>query len=324
MDTDTLLIFGLGLLAVASLGFVVYPYLSGGIKAERRRAALQPSAKGRAAERVVDTSGRRKQIAESLKELEQRGKKKRKVTLETKIGQAGLEWSPRNYYIGCGCIALGIGGLVFYVTENPLIALPAAAVGAFGIPNWILSFRRKRRITRFINEFPNAIDVIVRGIKAGLPLGDCIRVIAAEAAEPVRSEFRHIVEAQTIGLSMSEAVERIVDRVPIQEANFFAIVVAIQSKAGGNLSEALGNLSRVLRDRKKMRAKIKAVSSEANASAMIIGSMPFIVGLLIWVTSPKYIELLWTTTTGRMMMLVALIWMGIGVAVMRKMISFDI
>ena len=323
MDNNLILTIGLVLVAVAAVVYVAYPYLSGDIKAERRRTAIEATAVKRI-ERVTDTSNRRKQITESLKELEQRGKKKSRVTIENKLGQAGLDWTPRGFYIFSAVIGLVFGAMIFVATSNPIIALPAAVVGALGIPNWFLAFRRKRRIAKFLNEFPNAVDVIVRGIRSGLPLGDCLRVIASESAEPVKSEFRHIVESQSIGLSMSEAVERIVDRVPIPEANFFAIVISIQQKAGGNLSEALSNLSRVLRDRKKMKAKVKAVASEANASAMIIGSMPFIVGFLIYLTSPKYLELLWTTTTGRMMLVVAAVWMSIGIAVMRKMISFEV
>jgi tight adherence protein B len=323
MDNNQILTLGLALVAIAAVVYVAYPYLSGDIKAERRRSAIEATAVKRI-ERVTDSGNRRKQITESLKELEQRGKKKSRVTIENKLGQAGLDWTPRAFYIFSAVMGLIFGGIVFVATSNPIIALPAAVVGALGIPNWFLAFRRKRRIAKFLNEFPNAVDVIVRGIRSGLPLGDCLRVIASESAEPVKSEFRHIVESQSIGLSMSEAVERIVDRVPIPEANFFAIVISIQQKAGGNLSEALANLSRVLRDRKKMKAKVKAVASEANASAMIIGSMPFIVGFLIYLTSPKYLELLWTTTTGRMMLVVAAVWMSIGIAVMRKMISFEV
>ena len=174
-------------------------------------------------------------------------------------------------------MAVVVALLLLYVTGNILYLVPGLAIGGFGLPNWVLSFRKKRRIAKFINEFPNAIDVIIRGIKAGLPLGDCLRVIANEAEEPLKSEFRYIVEAQTMGLSAGEAVERIVERVPVADANFFSIVINIQQKSGGNLSEALGNLSRVLRDRKKMKQKIKAMSSEAKASAGIIGSLPFIV-----------------------------------------------
>lgn len=324
MDTNLLMTLGLGLLALGAVGFVAYPYLSGDIKAERRKAALQAGSARRPGERVVDAANRRKQVSDSLKEIEQRGGKTRKVSLETKIGRAGLTWSKQTYVLFSGGAALVLGGATFVMAANPLFALAAAGVGGLGVPRWVLSFRSKRRINKFLHEFPNAVDVIVRGIKAGLPLADCLRVIATEAAEPVRSEFRHIMEAQSIGLSMGEAVERIAERVPVPEANFFAIVISIQQKAGGNLSEALSNLSRVLRDRKKMKAKVKAVSSEANSSAAIIGSMPLVVGTLLYVTSPSYIELLWTTDTGRLMLAVGAGWMLLGIAVMKKMIAFEI
>lgn len=324
MDNTLLMIFGLGLIALGAVGFVAYPYLSGDIKAERRKTALQAGSAQRRTDRVSDAANRRKQVSDSLKELEQRGGKARKVSLETRIGQAGLTWTRQTYFVFSGVAALVGGGATFAVSASPLFALAAAAVGGLGVPRWTLSFRGKRRINRFLHEFPNAVDVIVRGVKAGLPLADCLRVIATEAAEPVRSEFRHIMEAQSIGLSIGEAVERIADRVPVPEANFFAIVISIQQKAGGNLSEALSNLSRVLRDRKKMKAKVKAVSSEANSSAAIIGSMPLVVGGLLYLTSPHYIELLWTTDTGRMMMGVGAAWMALGIAVMKKMIAFQI
>jgi tight adherence protein B len=179
-------------------------------------------------------------------------------------------------------------------------------------------------LKKFVDEFPNAIDIITRGVKAGLPLGECLRVIAAESAEPVRSEFRQIAEAQTMGLSTGEAVERIVERVPIPEASFFAIVINIQQKAGGNLAEALGNLSSVLRGRKMMKAKIQAMSGEAKASAYIIGAMPFVVAIMAYVTSPKYMELLWTTQTGELVLGCCAVWMGIGIFIMKNMINFDI
>ncbi len=323
MESNVLMTGGLVAVAVGATLFVVYPYLSGDIKAERRRETIVSTNK-RASERVVEGGNRRKQIADSLKEVEQRGKSRKRVTLDRKISQAGLDVSLGRFYLVSAVIGLVLGVSAFMASNNLLIALPGLVVGGVGLPNWYLSFRSKRRTAKFLHEFPNAVDVIVRGIKAGLPLGDCLRVIASEASEPVRSEFRYIVEAQTIGLTVGEAVEKIAERIPIPETSFFAIVISIQQKAGGNLSEALSNLSRVLRDRKKMRAKVKAVSSEANASAMIIGSMPFAVGVLIYFTSPQYIELLWTTSTGRMMMGIGATWMMIGIGVMRKMIAFDI
>jgi tight adherence protein B len=158
---------------------------------------------------------------------------------------------------------------------------------------------------------------------AGLPLLDSMRIISADAQEPIRSEFRAIMETQAIGMPVGEACAKLYERIPIAEANFFAIVITIQTRSGGNLSEALGNLTRVLRDRKKMKAKIHAMSMEAKASASIIACLPLAVMLIVYFTSPRYIELLWIHPTGRMMLAGCAVWMLMGVMVMRKMINFD-
>jgi tight adherence protein B len=224
-------------------------------------------------------------------------------------------------------ISAGLGLFAFiglFIRSGSL--LPAAAAGfaaAFGVPRGLLSFLKKRREKKFLNNFPDGVDVIVRGIKSGLPLLDCLKMIAAESQEPIKSEFKSIVETQTIGMPIGEACAKLYSRMPLPEANFFGIVISIQQKAGGNLSEALGNLSRVLRDRKKMKAKINAMSMEAKASATIIGCLPIAVGTLVYLTSPDYIELLWTTDLGRIMMAGCAMWMGIGVFVMKQMINFD-
>src|SRR5207244_6773154 len=159
-------------------------------------------------------------------------------------------------------------------------------------PRWVLGFLKKRREKAFLKALPDAVDVIVRGIKAGLPLFESIKVVATDSPEPLKSEFRAIIETQTIGMPLGEACARLYDRMPLPEANFFGIVVAIQQKSGGNLSEALGNLSKVLRDRKKLAEKVKAVSTEAKASAGIIGSLPPIVMLLVCISTPDHIPLL--------------------------------
>jgi tight adherence protein B len=195
--------------------------------------------------------------------------------------------------------------------------------GAFGLPRWMLKFLKKRREAKFLKGFPDAVDVIVRGIKAGLPLLDSIKIITNDSPEPICSEFRAIVETQSFGLPLGDACCKLYERIPVAEANFFGIVISIQQKAGGNLSEALGNLSRVLRDRKKMKAKIQAMSMEAKASASIIGCLPLAVMSLVYLTSPHYIELLWTEPLGRMMLAASAFWMFLGVMVMRKMINFD-
>ncbi len=322
IDQNMLIIYGLGVMAVGCVVFVVSPYLSGNVKAEKRREAIQAPRARRPGERVVDAAARRKQVADSLKDLDQRGKKK--VSLEIRIQQAGLDWSRNTYFVVSGVSGVILGVALFVVNGSPLVAAGAALVGGFGLPAWMLVFRRKRRLARVTNEFPNAVDIVIRGVKAGLPLGDCLRVIAAESPEPLKTEFRRVVEAQSVGLSVTEAVERMAERVPVSESSFFAIVIGIQQKAGGNLTEALSNLSRVIRERKKMRQKVKAVSSEAKASAGIIGSLPFVVGGLVYLVSPDYIMVLFTTSTGHIVIAGGLTWMGIGVMVMKKMINFDI
>jgi tight adherence protein B len=204
-----------------------------------------------------------------------------------------------------------------------LTALGLGFAAGCGLPFWMLKYLKKRREAKFLNAFPDAVDIVVRGVKAGLPLLESLRMITSEAPEPLKSEFRSIIETQAVGIPLGEACGKLYERIPVQEANFFAIVIGIQQKAGGNLSEALGNLSRVLRERKKMKGKIQAMSMEAKASAMIIGSLPIAVMTLVYITSPQYIELLWTHPMGRIMLMCCACWMTIGVFVMRKMINFD-
>ncbi len=323
MIKSQLALFLLVALAIGGVAWVfLYPILSGERKAERRResvARAEPVARiARGAQK-----SRREQVEETLKQIETKQKTNQRASLAARITQAGLAWSKRQFLIG----SAGLGVFVFVLLLLGGIGiLPALGFGfaaAFGVPYWVLSYMKKRRETRFLNNFPDAVDVIVRGIKAGLPLLDCLRVIANETQEPVKGEFRTIIETQTIGVPLGEACAKLYERMPVAEANFFGIVISIQQKAGGNLSEALGNLSRVLRDRKKMKAKIQAMSMEAKASATIIGSLPVAVGLLVYITSPNYIELLWTHPLGQLMILGCAVWMSMGVLVMRKMINFD-
>jgi tight adherence protein B len=324
MDTHALIVAGLVTLAAGGLLYAfVYPLLSGEARAEKRQEAVKQPLVRRPSGRVVDTVQRRKQIADTLKEIETRNKSKR-VSLDTKIAQAGLSLSRAQFFMLCAVSAVAVGATVYYATANLLIVLPGFFIGGLGLPMWLLGFLRKRRIAQFIEEFPNAVDVVVRGVKSGLPLTDCLRVVATEAAEPVKGEFRQIVESQALGLSIAEAVERLVERVPVTEANFFSIVITIQQKTGGSLAESLGNLSRVLRERKKMRGKVGAMSMEAKASAAIIGALPFIVAILVYFSSPHYIELLWKTQVGQLTMAASGFWMLIGVYIMRRMISFEV
>jgi tight adherence protein B len=313
-------------LVAAAIGGVawvfLYPVLSGERKAERRQETVArsgtvvPARTGRNAPKT-----RREQVEGSLKDLERRNAKS--VPLPVKIAQAGLTWSTRRFLITGAVFGVSAFLMVILIDGGLLAAFGMAFAAGCGLPLWLLKFLKKRREAKFLAGFPDAVDIIVRGIKAGLPLLDSLRIITTDAPEPLKSEFRSILETQAIGIPIGDACAKLYERIPVPEANFFGIVIAIQQKAGGNLSEALGNLSRVLRERKKMKAKIQAMSMEAKASASIIACLPFAVMILVYITSPQYIELLWTESLGRLMLAACATWMTIGVLVMRKMINFD-
>ena len=315
-------LFFLASVAVGGVAWVfVYPILSGDRKAEERMANVAKSEPVNVSRR--QPKSRREAIEIALKEFEQRHKKSKSVPLAARISQAGLMWSTRQFILISAGIAVGMFLLGILTGAGLLVGAALAFTGAFGIPRWLLSYLKKRREAKFLNSFPDAIDIIVRGAKTGLPVLDCLKIISLEAQEPVRSEFRTIVENQAVGLPLGEACGKLYERMPLPEANFFGIVVTIQQRAGGNISEALGNLSRVLRDRKKMKAKVKAMAQEAKASATIIGVLPIAVMTLVYLTSPDYISLLWTEPLGRVMLAAGACWMSMGVMVMRKMINFD-
>ena len=324
MNIQALALAFMAATAIGGVAWVfLYPMLSGERQAEQRRANF---AKSEPASRRVDRAqqrSRREQVEESLKEVEDRHKKTKNVALTTRLAMAGLDWSKQKFFVVSGIF----GAVTFVIVILLGIALiPACGIAfaaGFGFPRWTLKFLKNRREKKFLEALPDAVDVIVRGIKAGLPLFDSIRMVAAEAPEPLRGEFAAIIETQTIGIPLAEACMRLYERMPVPEANFFGIVIAIQQKAGGNLSEALGNLSKVLRDRKKMKAKIRAMSMEAKASAAIIGSLPPLVAAMVSVINPGYMTLLVATPTGHVMLAFSAVWMSMGILVMRKMINFD-
>ncbi len=319
MANSAILVAGAVAVAIGGLAFV---FLGGDGRADvRRQAIAKPDVKKTRAA-AVDRTAKKKQIAESLAELEKKSKRKR-ADLQTRLEQAGLTIKKQQYLMIFATIAVVLGLLTYVKSRNPLLAGLIAVMAGLGLPNFVLLRMRQRRIKKFVDALPAALDIIVRGVRAGLPLGDTLQIIAAEGQEPVRSEFRKIVESQTLGISVADACARMAQRVPATESNFFSIVIEIQSKAGGNLSEAIGNLSKTVRERKKMKSKISAMSMEALASAAIIGLVPFIVTGALYVISPDYMGLLFFTYHGRIIMVIALGWMSIGVAMMKKMINFD-
>lgn len=330
-DTSDLALIVMVAVAVGGLMIALFfPMLAGSIVERRveqissgKKEGKSNSFRSRFQEDQKDA--RRRQIADSLKAIEdEQRQRKKKITLRTLIQQAGLDISTRTFWVMSLMCGIVLFIVPLFIGAPLLVAAGAAFVGFLGLPRWFLGFLRKRRQNTFLNDFADAIDVMVRGLKAGLPVSEAMKIIATETGPPVGPEFSEVIDGQRVGITIDQGIERMVERMPLAEVNFLAIVMTIQSKTGGNLSEALGNLSKVLRERKKMKAKIRSVSQEAKSSATIIGSLPFIIMGALLLLNPNYLNPLFETDLGNMMLIGSGVWMTMGVLVMRKMINFEI
>jgi len=324
---SSLVLAFLAFVSIGALGIAFVPSILGSGEAEKRRKALQGDVQANRANSIAERTrdDRRKTVQDALKtQAEALEKRKKRIPLQAQLFQAGLKIKKPAFIRNSAIFGAAVFAILFFL-EMPLwfavvVSLSLAYVG----PMWFLGFRRKRYQNKFLDELPNAVEAIVRGIKSGMPLNDSIRIVSKEVKEPVRSEFARVIDQQAIGKSMMEAVMVLYDRVPLPEVNFFVVVISVQQQSGGNLAEALGNLANVLRNRKKMKAKVKAMSSEAKASAMIIGALPFIVAGLVSLVSPGYLAPLFESTLGHIWLGVGAFLMFLGGFIMNRMIQFDI
>jgi tight adherence protein B len=315
------------LLLTLALGGVAFAFAGGDDKSRKRVASVSNpggKARGRGPTVAESQAQKRKNVAAMLKDVEKnRAAKKEKPTMRRRLEQAGFsKATPRSFWMVCGIFAAMAASLCVATHQKPLVIVLAAFVVGLGLPRWILGFLTARRKKKFTQNFAPAIDVIVRSVKSGLPINEALRIVAREAPNPVGSEFNNLVESLKVGVTLDQALKRMMESMPTPEVGFFGIVMTIQGKSGGNLSEALGNLAFVLRDRKRLQGKIKAMSSEAKASAAIIGSLPPGVMGIVYVTTPAYIMKLFTTQSGNLILAGCAVWMSIGIMVMRKMINF--
>jgi tight adherence protein B len=321
----TILLVILAMVTVGAAGFALVPSALGGGRAEKRRKALQGDVRTNRLEASAARSrdDRRKSVQQALKSQTDALNAKKRVKLPQLLFQAGMSISPSTF-IRNSIIFGGVVLVILVLVQVPIYLAPVFALAAgYLLPRWWVGRKRKKYQSQFLDELPNAVEAIVRGVKTGLPLNDSIRVVAKDAKEPVKSEFGRVLDQQAFGLSMTEAVTVLLDRVPLAEVNFFVVVITVQQQAGGNLSEALGNLAKVLRNRKKMKQKIKAMSSEAKASAGIIGSLPFVVGCLVSVVSPSYLAPLFFTDLGHIWLGIGVFMLALGIFIMNRMIQFD-
>jgi len=321
-----LLLALLATVAVSAAGFALVPSMLGSSRANKRIKALQGDIQANRRENNAARSrdSRRREIQATLKsQTDLLEKRKKRVPLQDQIFQAGLKIKRNDFIRNQVILGVGLFVLTFLLQVQLLYCVVFAVAGGYLLPRLYLGNRRRKYQNQFLDELPNAVEAIVRGVKSGLPLNDSMRVVAKEVKEPVRSEFQRVLDQQAVGKSMSEAVQILFDRVPLPEVNFFVVVITVQQQAGGNLSEALGNLSRVLRNRKKMKQKVKAMSSEAKASAGIVGSLPFMVAILVTLTTPNYMAPLIEEPIGQVWLGIGFLLMATGIFVMNRMIQFD-
>jgi tight adherence protein B len=321
----TLLIAVLGFIAIAGVGFALAGPSSADAKTLKRAQAIvggdEVREVGRRRPAATAQEQRRKQILKTLKDQD-REQKKALLSISAKLRQAGLGMKVSSFWMLSGGLALIVLIVAWVVTRMPLAAVGLAFAAGLGLPRWVVGAMATARIKKFTEAFPDAMDIIVRGIKSGLPVHDSLRVIARETPEPLAGQFGRLVDNIGMGMTIDQALDKMHAEMPTPEVRFFAIVLAIQAKTGGNLAEALGNLSTVIRSRKLMREKVKALSAEAVASAAIIGCLPPGVAVLIFITAPDYMGPLFTDPRGRVMLMIGAFWMSLGVMSMRKMINF--
>ncbi|OAM78266.1 type II secretion system F family protein [Devosia elaeis] len=322
---NTLLLALLAMVTIGAAGFALVPSALGNKRADQRRKAFQGDlrANRREADANRTRESRRKNVQDVLKAQADELNAKKRLTIADLLFQAGMTISPAAFIRNSVILGAGLF-LVLILAQMPFyFAAIFAVAGGYLLPRMYVTRKRKKYQDRFLDELPNAIEAIVRGVKTGLPLNDSMRVVAKDTKEPVKSEFGRVLDQQSFGFSMTDAVQILLDRVPLPEVNFFVVVISVQQQSGGNLSEALGNLARVLRNRRKMKQKVKAMSSEAKASAGIIGSLPIVVAVLVSLVSPAYLLPLIATPIGQVCLAVGVIMLATGIFVMSRMVRFE-
>lgn len=321
---NILLLALLAMITVGAAGFALVPSALGSKRADQRRKAFQGDVRAnrRDAEVSRTRESRRKNVQEALKQQAAENSKKR-LTVANMLFQAGMTTTPAAF-IRNSIIFGGVLFVILFVVQVPLhFAAIFAVAGGYLLPRLYVMRKRAKYQDQFLDELPNAVEAIVRGVKTGLPLNDSMRVVAKDTKEPVRSEFGRVLDQQSFGFSMTDAVQILLERVPLPEVNFFVVVISVQQQSGGNLSEALSNLARVLRNRKKMKQKVKAMSSEAKASAGIIGSLPIVVAVMVSVVSPSYLLPLINTSVGQLCLGAGVLMLFVGIFTMSRMVKFE-
>jgi tight adherence protein B len=323
MNIIQLLLVGGGLMTVMVLGYLAFAGKSPAKEGQRRLESVRYRHSESAVDRVE--SQLKKAIAARKPKFHKvAGSGSRAEALAVRLQRTGKGWTVTQYIYASLGIALAVTAIVYLRSGAAMLSLGIGIVAGAGLPHMLVNRAVKKRIAKFNAKFPDAIELLVRGLRSGLPVAETLGVVATEVPGPVGEEFRAVVERMKIGRTMEESLQAAADRLGTAEFQFFVITLAIQRETGGNLAETLSNLSDVLRKRAQMKLKIRAMSSESKASAYIVGSLPFIVFGLIWWINPKYLGKFFIDERLIVTGLGGLLWMGIGAFIMAKMVSFEI
>lgn len=274
---------------------------------------------------VHDPARRNENLQKRLREAEKRaeeGQKRR--SLKEQLAEAGFEIEPKQFYLISAAAALLLAGLAHLLVGVPILTLSFLLIGGLGLPKLVVKIAANKRRTAFLRALPDALEAIVRAIKSGQPISEALSIVARDFEGPIAEEFSRAFDEQKLGLPLAECLLRLSERMPLAEMRMMAMAVSIQMQTGGSLAETLSNLSNVIRGRERLARKVKAVSSEARVSALIMGCLPLFIMASLGAINPDYIGLLWEDPLGRVMTAFCVFWMSLGVVVMWKMVNFKV
>jgi tight adherence protein B len=323
MEFFQTLLITLVIFTVLVLGYLVVAG-SGVAKSQKRRMEALRYRHSESLDAKVDAQFKRAIAARKPKAYRVKGSGSRLEALAVRLDRTGKGFKVSQYMYASVGLALAVAVLIFIMSQAPLLSLGVGVVVGAGVPHMVVGYLIGKRTNAFVTKFPDGIELLVRGLRSGLPVTETLGIVAQEVPGPVGVEFKGVIDRIKVGRTMEDSLQDTADRLGIAEFNFFTITLAIQRETGGNLAETLSNLADVLRKRSQMKLKIKAMSSESKASAYIVGSLPFIVFGLIYAINPDYIGAFFTDERLIVAGLGAATWMGIGVFIMAKMVNFEI
>jgi tight adherence protein B len=323
MDFFQTLLITTVIFAVLVVGYLLVGG-SGAAKAQKRRMEALRFRHSESLDAKVDAQFKRAVAARKPKTYKVKGSGSRMEALAARLDRTGKGWTLSQYIYASTGLALAVTVVVLVLSKAPLLSLGVGLVVGAGVPHFVVSRAINKRTEAFITKFPDGIELLVRGLRSGLPVTETLGIVATEVPGPVGIEFKNVIDRIKVGKTMEDALQDTADRLAISEFNFFTITLAIQRETGGNLAETLSNLAEVLRKRGQMKLKIRAMSSESKASAYIVGSLPFIVFGLISYINPEYMGGFFTDDRLIVAGLGAGVWMAIGVFIMAKMVNFEI